>query len=89
MSQMLDLVRLSYRAAGESWAVLPGRPVPVGRALELEPKVPALLRTAVPVDLVEGAELEIVVALGVQRLQAEGEIGARGATAHSHAGHNH
>jgi copper(I)-binding protein len=89
MGQTLDLVGFSYGAAGESWTVLPGLPIPAGGEVDLEPKVLALRWTAVPVDLLEGADLEIVVTLGAERLQAEVEIGTRDAAAHSHAGHNH
>lgn len=89
MGQPLDLVGFSYGASGESWTVLPGLPVPVGGDLTLEPKVLALRWTAIPVDLVEGTDLDIGVTLGSERLEAEVEIGARGATAHSHSGHNH
>ena len=89
MGQTLDLVGFSYGAAGESWTVLPGLPIPAGAEMTLEPKVLALRWTAVPVDLVAGADLDITVTLGDARLQAEVEIGAPGATAHSHAGHNH
>ena len=89
MGQALDLVGFSYGAAGESWTVLPGLPIPAGGEVDLEPKVLALRWTAVPIDLVEGADLDIAVDLGGARLQAEVEIGAQDAAAHSHAGHNH
>lgn len=89
MGQTLDLVGFSYGAEGESWTVLPGLPVPVGGEVTLEPQVLALRWTSVPVDLVKGADLDIEVALGGQMLQAEAEIGASDATAHSHAGHGH
>jgi hypothetical protein len=84
-----ELVGISCGAAGQSWAVLPGLPIPTGSELDLEPKVLALRWTAVPIDLVEGADLDIAVDLGSERLQAEVEIGARDAAAHGHAGHNH
>lgn len=89
MGRPLDLVGFSYGASGESWTVLPGLPIPAGAEMDLEPKVLALRWTDVPVDLVEGADLDITVTLGDARLQAEVEIGARDATAHSHAGHSH
>ena len=89
MDQPLDLVGFSYGAAGESWTVLPGLPIPAGGDVMLEPQVLALRWTKVPVDLVEGADLDIDIALGGHLLEAEVEIGAADATAHSHAGHNH
>lgn len=89
MGRPLDLVGFSYGAGGESWTVLPGLPIPAGGELHLEPQVLALRWTSAPVDLVEGSDLEIVVVLGSERLQAKAEVGARNATAHSHDGHNH
>lgn len=89
MGQKLDLVGFSYGAAGESWRVLPGLPVPSGAEIKLEPQILALRWTAVPVDLVQGADLDVEVAFGGRVLQAEAEIGAGDATAHSHAGHSH
>ncbi len=85
----LDLVGFSYGEAGESWTVLPGMPIAAGSELHLEPKTLALRWKSVPVDLIEGADLEIDVALGGHTLRVEVEIGAPTATAHSHAGHNH
>jgi len=87
--QSLDLVGFKYGAAGETWTVLPGLPVPAGGEVLLEPSVLALRWQAVPMDLVEGAELEIVVKVGDETLAAHVEIGAANATAHGHAGHSH
>lgn len=89
MGQPLELVGFSYGAGGESWTVLPGLPIPTGAELDLEPKVLALRWTSIPVDLVAGADLDIAVILGGERLQAEVEIGTPDAAGHSHAGHNH
>jgi len=85
----LDLVGFTYSATGEAWTVLPGLPIPAGADVDLEPKVLALRWSSVPMDLVPGAELEIEVEVGGQHLHAHVEIGEAGATAHSHAGHNH
>jgi copper(I)-binding protein len=89
LGEPLELVGFAYGADGEIWRALPGLPVPAGGEVRLEPQVLALRLAAVPFDLVEGAGLEVEVALGDARLQAEVEIGAAGATAHSHAGHDH
>lgn len=89
MGAKLDLAGFTYGAAGEAWTVLPGLPVPAGGDVLLEPKVLALRWQAVPIDLVEGEALEIEVTVGAETLQAQVEIGAAGATAHSHAGHAH
>jgi len=85
----LELVGFSYGAAGEAWTVLPGLPIPARADVDLEPKVLALRWSSVPMDLVPGAELEIEVEVGGHHLHAHVEIGAAGATGHSHAGHNH
>ncbi|AMY70428.1 copper chaperone PCu(A)C [Frigidibacter mobilis] len=87
--QELELVGFTYGAAGEAWTVLPGLPIPAGGEVDLEPKVLALRWSSIPADLEPGAELEIEVELGGQHLHAHVEIGAAGATGHSHAGHNH
>lgn len=87
--EALDLVGFSYGASGEAWTVLPGLPVPAGGKVLLEPSVLALLWQAVPMDLVEGADLEILVQVGAETLVAHVEIGAADATGHSHAGHSH
>ncbi len=89
MDAPLDLVGFSYGTSGDTWTVLPGLPVPAGAEVLLEPKVLALRWQAVPMDLVEGAELEVMVKVGAEVLEAHVEIGAAGATAHSHAGHGH
>lgn len=85
----LDLVGFSYGTAGDTWTVLPGLPVPARGEVLLEPKVLALRWQAVPMELVEGAELEIEVRVGAEVLEAHVEIGAAAATKHSHAGHGH
>lgn len=89
MGQKLDLVGFSYGTAGEAWTVLPGLPVPPGGEVLLEPNVLALRWQAVPMDLVEGADVEIEVMVGAETLHAHAEIGAADATGHSHAGHGH
>lgn len=85
----LDLVGFSYGASGETWTVLPGLPVPAGGEVLLEPSVLALRWQAVPLDLAEGADLEILVKVGAETLVNHVEIGAADASAHSHSGHNH
>lgn len=89
MGMPLDLIGFSYGTAGDTWTVLPGLPVPAGSEILLEPKVLALRLAAVPMDLLEGAELEIDVKVGAEVLEAHVEIGAADATKHSHAGHGH
>lgn len=89
MDQALDLVGFSYGAAEETWTVLPGLPIPIGGNILLEPEGLALRWSSVPVDLLEGADLDIEIELGGRLLKAEVEIGTADATAHSHAGHSH
>jgi len=89
LGRALDLVGFSYSAAGESWAVLPGLPVPQGGEVDLMPKVLALRLADLPEALAEGEELEIEVEIGGQHVQTHAEITAANAGAHSHAGHNH
>jgi hypothetical protein len=88
-AEPLDLVGFSYGASGETWTVLPGLPVPAGGEVLLEPSVLALRWQAVPMDLVEGAGVEILVKVGAETLAAHVEIGSAVATGHSHAGHSH
>lgn len=87
--QALPLAGFGYGAAGAAWTDLPGLPIAPGGELRLEPQVLALRWPTVPLDLTEGADVEIAVHLGTETLQAHVEIGAPGATAHSHAGHGH
>ena len=89
LGRALDLVGFSYGAAGESWTVLPGLPVPPGADVDLMPKVLALRLADLPEALSEGGEFEIEVEIGGQHIHTHAEIAAADATAHSHAGHNH
>lgn len=89
MGRPLELVGFQYGSTGENWIVLPGLSIASGTRLMLEPRVMALRLAPLPQVLTEGQDLEVGVDIGGIRLDAHVEVGARGATAHSHAGHAH
>ncbi|MDO5612714.1 MAG: hypothetical protein Q4G14_05655 [Paracoccus sp. (in: a-proteobacteria)] len=89
LGKPLEIVGFQYGSSGESWVVLPALPLPAGHKVALEPRVIALRLDRLPQALVAGDELDIEVRIGDVHLDAHAEIGARNASAHSHAGHAH
>jgi copper(I)-binding protein len=89
MGETLALFGFTYGAEGEAWRAIPGLPIPAGGSVTLEPQILALRLRGSPVDLVEGGGLDIEVSFNGAALPVLVEIGAPGATAHSHAGHDH
>lgn len=89
LGQALDLVGFRYGAEGAEWHRLPGLTISPGTVLELAPGVLALRLVRLPEPLAEGATLEVELRLGDHHLDVAAEVGAAGATAHSHAGHSH
>ncbi|MDO5631255.1 MAG: hypothetical protein Q4G22_05385 [Paracoccus sp. (in: a-proteobacteria)] len=89
LAQPLQVVGFQYGSSGERWVVLPALPLTAGHKVALEPRVLALRLDRLPRALTAGDALEIAVQIGDVHLDAHAEIGARNATAHSHAGHVH
>jgi periplasmic copper chaperone A len=84
-----DLVGFTYTDGTEAWQVLPAMPIAAGQHLDLAPRSLALRLSGLAAPLTEGDEIEIEVLFGDLHMDVHVEVEAEGATAHSHAGHNH
>lgn len=90
LGRPLEVVVFSYGAQGESWTVIEGGTgLSAGTDFAFVPRVAALMLRGLSEDLPAGGTLELTVLLDGTELPVTAEIGARNATAHSHAGHAH
>lgn len=85
----LEIVGFQYSGGQESWQPLAFLPIAAGSEVKLEPRVLALRLDLAGSPLREGGELDMHVFVNDVEIEVHAEIGAAGATAHSHAGHEH
>lgn len=83
------LVGFALENGEEAWQVLEGVSIAAGRHLDLAPQVLAIRLTDLKETLDEGDHLHLTLETSAGPLELEAEVQDAGATAHSHAGHQH